>query len=502
MKRIRFQFCALFMVLLYAGALAYGQNDRATTTGTVTDPTGAVIPGANIMLTDVATGVSITGTTNGDGIYTIPGLPVGTYALTVSHSTFKDYKQTGIILIAAQVQQINVHMEVGSNAQTVTVTGGAPLLDTETSAVSMTMEQTAIRDLPLNAFGGQDALNLMIAVTPGITGNNGTNQDFVAFAGAQALTNSVYLNGVESTSGLQGNFATPSKDALQEIQVMTNVSDPEFQTGSVEMFQVKSGTNHFHGSAFEILQNEDLNANTWSNNYFLSQCAPSDPSCIRQYGRPLDRFNDYGGSAGGPLWRNRAFIFGSYENYSSTDDALNPNSQTVPTPQMLTGDFSQLLTEGTQQGNIPGATNPCTGLPYQYGQIFDPQTQTTVNGVTCATPFPGNIIPAGRLSSTALNVAKIYMQSYAPTISTRIFNNFPTMLAGSSQTAAGSSPQQSKRSYDFKFDDTLSDRHHLSASFDRATWHGLGLNGGMNYIYGPIQLLLGPNSPQYRISTY
>jgi hypothetical protein len=495
MKRIRLQFCALFMVLLYAGALVYGQNDRATTTGTVTDPTGAVIPGANIVLTEVATGVSITGTSNGDGIYTIPGLPVGTYTLTISHSNFKDYRQTGIILIAAQVQQINVHMEVGSSAQTVTVTGGAPLLDTETSTVSMTMEQTAIRDLPLNAFGGQDALNLMIAVTPGISGNNGTNQDFVAFAGAQALTNSVYLNGVESTSGLQGNFATPSKDALQEIQVMTNVSDPEFQTGSVEMFQVKSGTNHFHGSAFEILQNEDLNANSWSNNYFLSQCAPSDESCIQQYGRPLDRFNDYGGSAGGPLWRNRAFIFGSYENYSSTDDALNPNSQTVPTPQMLTGDFSQLLTEGTQQGNIPGSMNPCTGQPYQYGQIFDPETQTTVNGVTCATPFAGNVIPAGRLSSTALNVAKIYAQNYAPTISTRIFNNFPTMLAGSAQTAGGSSPQQLKRSYDFKFDDTLSDRHHLSTSFDRTTWHSAGLGGSMNYIYGPFSSYFVQNLP-------
>src|ERR1700677_772589 len=133
MKRMRFQSCALLLVLLYAGALAYGQNDRATTTGTVTDPTGAVIPGAKIMLSEVATGVSITGTTNGDGIYKIPGLPVGTYTLTITHSNFKAYRQTGIILIAAQVQQINVRMEAGSNAQTVTVTGGAPLLDTETS---------------------------------------------------------------------------------------------------------------------------------------------------------------------------------------------------------------------------------------------------------------------------------------------------------------------------------------------------------------------------------
>ncbi len=485
----------MLLLLLCAGTLAHGQNDRATVTGTVTDPTGAVIAGANVTLTETSTGTNISGTTNGNGIYTVPGLPVGTYTLAISRSGFQDYRQTGIILVAAQVLQVSVHMALGSSAQTVTVTGGAPLLETETSAVSMTMEQSAIRDLPLNAFGGQDAMNLMLAVTPGITGNNGSNQDFVAFAGAQALTNSVYLNGVESTSGLQGNLATPGKDALQEMQVMTNVSDAEFGTGSVEMFQVKSGSNRFHGSAFEILQNEDLNANTWANKYFLSRCAPTDATCIHQNGRPLDRFNDYGATAGGPLWKNRAFIFGSYEYYSNTDDTLIPNSQTVPTPQMLKGDFSQLLTQGSQQGNIPGTNNPCTGQPYQYGQIFDPQTQKIVNGVTCATPFPGNIIPAGRLSSTALNVAKIYTQYYSPTLSTRIYNNFPTMLAGSAQAQGGSTPSQTKRSYDFKFDQTLSQRQHVSASFDRTTWHGLGLNGGMNYIYGPFSSYWVQNLP-------
>jgi hypothetical protein len=478
MTRPRFQFCALLLVLLYAGAFAYGQNDRATTTGTVTDSTGAVLAGAHVTLTQVATGTSLTGTTNNSGLYTIPGLPVGTYTLTIGHDGFKDYVQTGIILIAAQVLQVNVKMAVGSSAETVTVTGGAPLMDTETATVSMTMEESAIRDLPLNAFGGQDAMNLMLAVTPGVTGTNGSNQDFVAFAGMQALTNAVYLNGVESTTGLQGNLATPGKDALQEIQVQTNVADAEFGTGSVEMFQVKSGTNQFHGSAFEILQNEDLNADTWENKY-------------NGIGRPLDRFNDYGFTGGGPIWKNRSFIFGSYEYYSNTDDTLVPNSQTVPTPQMLTGDFSQLLTGGSKQGNVLTAggapiINPCTSLPYQYGQIFDPQTQQVVNGVTCATPFPGNIIPTDRLSATALNVAAIYQKNYAPTLSTRIYNNFPTMLAGTAQAQGGSTPSQTKRSWDFKFDQTLSDRQHLSASFDRTTWHGLGLNGGFNYIYGPF----------------
>ena len=183
-------------------------------------------------------------------------------------------------------------MTVGSGTQTVTVTGGAPLLDTETSTVAMTMEQTAIRDLPLNAFGGQDSLNLMIASNSRRTGKQWLQPGFCRFLRAPRPWTNLwsYLNGVESTSGLQGNLATPSRDALQEIQVMTNVTDAEFGTGSTEMFQIKSGTNQFHGSAFEILQNEDLNANTWSNKYFQSQCAPSNASCIRQYARALDRF--------------------------------------------------------------------------------------------------------------------------------------------------------------------------------------------------------------------
>lgn len=500
MGKNRAQIFALMFVLLYAGAFAYGQNDRATVTGTITDPTGAIITGAHVSLTEVATGTSFTGTANNKGIYAVHGLPVGTYTLTIQRDGFRNYKQTGIILIAAQVLQVNVKLKVGSSSQTITVTGGAPLLNTEDADVSMTLEQSAIQDLPLNAYGGQDAMNLLLAVTPGVTGTMGSNQDFVAIAGAQALTNSVYLNGVSSTTGLQGNLATPSKDDLQEIQIRTNVNDAEFGTGSVEMLQTKSGTNQIHASAFEILQNEDLNANSWANNHYLAQCSPSDASCRSEYARPIDRFNDYGFSAGGPIRKNHSFIFGSYEYYSSTDDALIPDSQTVPTSQMLAGDFSQLLTEGSKTGTIYQSNgtpwvNPCTGQPYQYGQIFDPETQTTVNGVTCAKPFTGNIIPADRLSSTAQKVAAIYKKYYAPTISTRIYDNFPTMEAGTAQAQGGSVPSETKRSWDFRYDQALSPRQHLTASFDRVNWHGLELNGGFNYIYGPFSSYWVQNLP-------
>jgi hypothetical protein len=448
--------------LLLIPAIAFAQNDRATITGSVTDPSGAVIVGAKIAATNTATGVVTKGATNSSGLYTLPGLPIGTYSLSVSRSGFNDYVQTDIILIATQVLQLNVKLTVGSSAQTVTVTGGAPLLDASTASVSTTLEQSAIEDLPLNANNGQDVMNMLLAVTPGARGGQGTNQDFVSFAGQQNLTNSVYLNGVESTAGLQGNSATPSRDSLQEVQAINNVADAEFGTGSAEIFQIKSGTNKFHGSAFEIMQNEDLNANTWSNKYYLSSCA-GVASCLSKYGRGRDRFNDYGGSVGGPIRKDKTFFFGDFERYRSTNLTTTPNSVTVPTPKMLTGDFSDLLTGGTNTGVIPGSMNPCTGQPYQYGQIFDPTTQKVINGVTCATPFSGNVIPTGRISSVAQKVAAIYGQYYSPTLSTRPYSNFPHL-------AAPSAAFYHKTSMEFRIDQYFSDRHHLSGTFQRANW--------------------------------
>ena len=202
---------------------------------------------------------------------------------------------------------------------------------------------------------------------------------------------------------------------------------------------------------------------------------PDDETCIRDNSRPRDRFNDYGGSFGGPVWKNHTFLFGDFEYYSQTNDALNPNAITVPTASMLTGDFSQLLTGGTSQGSIinPATGTPfingCTGLPYQYGQIFDPLTQKTVNGQTCATPFPNNIIPAGRMTSPqSQNIVGLYQKYYQPTLTTRIYNNFPSVVSNT--------PSETKRSYDIKLDHNFSSGHHISASFDYVKW--ISVTGG------------------------
>lgn len=479
-------FCGLLasvlsVLLFLLPAQAHGQNDRATISGKVSDQTGAIIVDAVISATDTDTGVAYSASTNSNGLYTVVGLPVGPYMLQVSRPGFKDYKLTGIVLIAAQVAEVNVSMQVGSSSQTVTVTGSAPLLDAETSSVAATLETTAVEDLPLNASGGQDALTLALITTPSTVGSNGTNQDFISIAGQPPLTNSVYLNGVESTTGLQGNSATPSRDALQEIQLMNNVADAEFGTGTAEIFQMKSGTNHFHGTGFEILQNEDLNANTWSNKYFLSeQCGSAGTAaCYANYARKRDRFNDFGVSAGGPIHHNTTFVFGDYEHYTATNLTQNPDNATVPTAKMVgtatTGyyDFSELLTEGTHTGNIPGQTNPCTSQPYEYGQIFDPATEQTVGGVTCSSPFAGNLIPAARVSNIGKALAGVYSADYAPTLTTRPYLNYPTLVSSSSAFVV-------KTSMDFRVDQAFSQRHHLSGAFERARWSN---PAGLNFLY-------------------
>jgi hypothetical protein len=483
MKRFR---GVLLLAFLLPGML-FAQVDRATITGHVTDPTGAVVQGVNVVATETNTGATFTGITNDAGIYSITGLPIGEYRVRISHAGFNDV-QSSVYLVASQVQALDVHLAVGTAVQTASVSTTPQLLETQTSSVTNTMEEEAIRDLPLNATNGRDAIRLMVATTPSMSQSaiNGNQvYSYLYFAGGNAWSNTVYVDGVDAGAGPQGAIATPGLDALQEMQSQTTNASAELgATGSgVLMFELKSGTNKIHGSAFEFLQNEILNANTWSNKYFLSGCSPTNTICIRDNSRPRDRFNNYGGSLGGPLWKNHTFLFGDYEYYSQTNYTLNPNATTVPTAKMLTGDFSELLTGGTSQGNITNPAtgqvmvNPCTGSPYQYGQIFDPQTQRVVNGVTCAIPFQGNVIPQERLSTLSKSIAALYQKYYQPTLTSRIYNNYPTL--------ASNTPSETKRTYDIKMDHNFSSGHHLSASFDYVQW--VSITGG--------GLVSSPNTP-------
>ncbi|RRA49140.1 TonB-dependent receptor [Acidipila sp. EB88] len=482
--------------------IAAAQADRASISGHVVDPSGAALPGVSVTARENATGANFTAQTNTAGVYSIGQLPIGDYTVHMSHDGFSE-SQSNVHLVATQVQALDVTMQVGSKGEVVSVTAAPQLLDSETSTITNTLEEEALRDLPLNATNGRDAVQLLVQSTPsaaksGISGNQVYSTLYLG--GANSWTNTAYVDGVEADAGPQGAIATPGLEAIAETQVITGNASAELGNtgGGVLLFELKSGTNKIHGSAFEFLQNEALNANSWQNDYFLATCAPGDETCIRNNSRPRDRFNDYGGSLGGPIWKNRTFVFGDYEYYSQTNDALNPNATTVPTARMLSGDFGELLTGGTQQGNITNATtgavaiNPCTGQPYQYGQIFDPLTQQVVNGVTCATPFANNVIPASRISSMqSQQIVSLYQQYYKPTLTTRIYNNFPTVVSNT--------PSETKRSYDIKVDHNFSAGHHLSASFDYVKWISITGGGLVSTITnpGPLSAEWGNNTPNF-----
>src|ERR1700722_12519156 len=347
---IRCTLWTLFFVLLCVRTQAFGQSDRATITGTVTDTSGAVVPNATVTAVDPSTKAAYTTTTNGNGVYSIPGLPLGIYTVKVEHDGFQSYVATGIAPEVTQGMQVNAHLEVGSTSQTVTVSGGVPLLETQTSNEATTMEETAIQELPLNAYGGRSATQLILSTTPNVGANwswSEGGQSWVNIAGGETMSNAAFIDGVDATTSNQGAIASPGQDALAEMQIQTVVTDAQLSAtgGGALLYELKSGTNQLHGSAFEFLQNEDLSANTWSNNQFKSACAPGDAACI----------------------------FGDFEYYSQSNWATNPTGATVPTAKMLAGDFSDLLTGGAfganagpvMIGGVP-QVNPCTGQPYLY----------------------------------------------------------------------------------------------------------------------------------------
>lgn len=479
---------ALLLPLAYAGAL-FAQADRASVTGHVTDSSGATLADVSVIAKETATGATFTATTNKAGAYSIEQLPIGDYTIQMSHSGFREAAST-VHLVATQVQSLDVTLQVGSADQVISVTAAPQLLDSETSTITNTLEEEALRDLPLNATNGRDAVQLLVQSTPsaaksGVSGNQVYSTLYLG--GANSWTNTAYVDGVDADAGPQGAIATPGLEAIAETQVITGNASAELGNtgGGVLLFELKSGTNKLHGSAFEFLQNEALNANSWQDDFF------NDP-------RPRDRFNDYGGSLGGPLWKNRTFLFGDYEYYSQTNEALSPNSITVPTARMLGGDFGELLTGGTDQGNIlsmpggPPVINACTGQPYQYGQIFDPQTQKVINGQTCATPFANNVIPAGRISSMqSTSIISLYQKYYKPTLTTRPFNNFSSVVSNT--------PSETKRSYDIKLDHNFSTGHHLSASFDYVKWISV-TGGGLVSSFaspGPLSSEWSNNTPNF-----
>jgi len=421
--------CLLVVLVFSFVSVSFGQSTRGELAGSITDASGALIPGARIVAVNSDTGSKSETTSTSSGAYHFTELSIGRYSVTVTAPGFSVATSNGVQVTVNSTSSLNVILKAGAVTETVTVDASGSRIEAESSDIGGTISARQITDLPLAMQGGVGALRspenfafLVPGTTgPGAGGPQGLNGNGVFFAklgGGQSFGAEVLLDGASVTRSENGSSfdeTSPSVESLQEFKVTTATPTAEFgrTTGGTESFVTKGGTNQFHGTVFDIFHNDALNSNGWFEHGLRSQCAPTDTSCLSLYKRGLDRKNDYGGSLGGPVriphlynGTDRTFFFFSWEQYRQE---LSATSQaTVPTTNGGTtglgergGDFSAVL------GGPTSVINPCTGLPVLQNQIFDPDTTssavtaTNPNGVPCRLPFAGNIVPQGRFSPAA-----------------------------------------------------------------------------------------------------
>ncbi len=388
---------------LVAGVPVLAQSGRGSLTGTINDTSGAVIQGAAITLTETQTGSPYDSKSSPEGLFTFPELPPGTYTLEVNANGFETYRQVGIDVAVASTSTVNVQLKIGSAQATVTVTSDASHLESESSDVGFTMSPEVLESLPL-PFGGEIRNPLEFAsLSPGFAGtmsNNPSSPPAGAFklSGGQQGGGDILLDGATTelaSANMQVTYNF-SVEAVSEFKVMTNTFDAQFgsASGGVVNLVSKQGTNSLHGSAYDLLKNRVLDADSWLNDYQNAVFGPKSTT------KPIDTQNDFGASVGGPVrvpWlyngKDKSFFFFNYEGFRQQNGGTSLLS--APTQAMLGGDFSSLLTPTT----IGGQT-------FQAHIIYDYSTCTGANqGKTCQA-YPNNKItePADPVFAAASKV--------------------------------------------------------------------------------------------------
>jgi hypothetical protein len=409
---------ALVLILLCVSSV-FAQSDRGTVTGFITDSSGAVLPHTLVSMRNLNTGEVYQGEATNTGSYTIAALPAGKYGLRVAHPGFKDYVQDGITISVAETTRQNVSLTVGSASETVTVNADAAQLKTENAEQSTTISRNTLNELPV-AFALAGAIRDPLAfaklapgVESGVTGNG------FRVNGLPTDSFKITVDGVDSTNANlndreDGNH--PSVEMLEEFTLQSSNISAEFGQvgGGLFNFTARSGTNDLHGSAYDNLANDRLNADQPYSG--LSYPAPYMDHRARNHQ------NDYGFLIAGPVWipklyngRNRTFFVFNYERYVQNNGT--PTTETVPTTRERTGDFGEILT--TQQIG----TDPL-GRPIYNGAIYDPNSARAVNGQVVTDPFPANVIPAGELDQVAVKTQAFIP---APTVSGTL-NNYGTTI--------------------------------------------------------------------------
>jgi hypothetical protein len=398
--------------LLMLVATALGQT--AQVTGRISDQSGAVVPDAQVTITNQKTGLTRNSVSNSEGNYTLPLLPPGEYRLAVKKEGFRPVVRPDITLNVEQVARLDFTLEAGAVTDTVTITSDAPLLNSETSSVGQVVDNKTVVTLPLN---GRNYSQLVV-LAPGATPNPGSRTaDGFSLNGNRLFQNSFQVDGADNNNYIFGvdtnstQALRPSVDAIQEFKVETANYSAEYgrAAGGVISVAIKSGTNQFHGSVFEFLRNDALDAS----NFFANR---------NRLRKPPLRYNQFGGTIGGPIWRDHSFFFFSFQG--TRIRRSNTAVVTVPTPEQKRGIFTT---------NIYDPANVAAGARVQ---------------------FANNTIPEARMDAVGKRIVALYPDPNQPSA----VNNY-----ASNQRETDDADQ-----YDVRGDHTFGDRDKVFARFSRS----------------------------------
>lgn len=430
---------AAALLSLFAAAAA-GQTFYGSIVGSVTDATGAPVPGANATIVSLSTSERRSQTTDASGNYQFVNLVPGRYRVEIERTGFKRLVREVTVEVQAAVR-VDAALEVGDVSQTVEVTAQTPLLQTENSTLGQVVQARKVLEMPLN---GRNVLNL-VALVPGVvpggqsmgtpTGTNPFAWGNYQIGGGQANQSASFIDGAPiNVTYINLTSLVPTQDAIQEFRVQTNALSAEFGrfAGGVINLTTKSGSNEFHGTAYEFFRNRVLNANTFFNNRAGVQ-------------RPAFTQNQFGGNIGGPIARDKLFFFYGFEGFRVRQG--QSFVATVPTDAMRNGNFQGMET-------IFDPLSTC-------GRLGNPACATGPTGaeVISRTPFPGNVIPASRFDRAARAMVPLWGQANSP----GLVNNF----------TANASVGGNNNQHNARVDYNLSDKQRMFVRY--TNWDNLNL---------------------------
>jgi hypothetical protein len=438
----------IVLALLVAGGSVrvWGQAITGDILGTVRDASGAVVPGAKVVLTETGTGVRVSTTTDTKGSYLFPWLKPAHYSVTVSKQGFQTSTVSDIDLLVGQRPKVDLVLRVGRVTQTVSVSaGGVPLLDTQTASAGQVIGERFITKLPTPIGNGRSFLELAVTaptVQPIQNGNSpatawtGTGDVSVSVAGLRESDVSYLIDGIETRNARFGAAnQQPSIDTIQEFKMQTDGFSAEYgRSAAVVNMTIKSGTNAFHGDAYEFLQNSAVNSNA----FFTNEAGLPIP--------PL-ALNDFGATFGGPIVHNKTFFFFGYEGERLHQGSFG--TAILPSPGQWTGDLAD-NSDGT--GIFPTSSAFCQSNP------GSSRCSNVINPFT-GQPFPGNIIPTSMLDPRAQK-----WHAFSPTPNVASAVNSPTIPLFNYQASPTGLLDYNKGTA--RIDQTLSSKDHLYGSYN------------------------------------